>query len=103
MHYAIRIDGNSTPTIDFCDFNNLANAPYVMSVLSDPIIQASAQVAGSAWHGSAPSWGSHGERLHAPREDRRGEGPCHGGSERTGERGVPDRSRVRRDTRKTRP
>jgi len=36
--YGIRIDGNSTPTIDFCDFNNLGAAPYVMSVLSDPTI-----------------------------------------------------------------
>ncbi len=37
-NYAIRIDGDSTPTIDFCDFNNLAFAPYVMSVQTDPAI-----------------------------------------------------------------
>src|SRR5262249_29302575 len=34
--YGIRADGNSTPTIDYCDFNNLTAAPYVMSVLADP-------------------------------------------------------------------
>jgi hypothetical protein len=36
--YAIRIEGDSTPTIDFCDFNNLGAAPYAMSVQSDPNI-----------------------------------------------------------------
>jgi len=36
--YGIRVDGNGTPTIDFCDFNNLTAAPYVMSVLADPNI-----------------------------------------------------------------
>jgi len=36
--YGIRIDGNSTPTIDFNDLNNLGAAPFVMSVSSDPVI-----------------------------------------------------------------
>lgn len=36
--YGIKIDGNGTPTIDYCDFNNLASAPYAMSVQSDPNI-----------------------------------------------------------------
>jgi hypothetical protein len=36
--YGIRADGNAAPIIDFCDFNNLNAAPYVMSVLADPSI-----------------------------------------------------------------
>jgi hypothetical protein len=37
-NYGIRVDGDGAPVIDACTFDNLAQAPIVMSVLSDPQI-----------------------------------------------------------------
>lgn len=36
--YGVRIEGNSTPLIQTCEFNNLSAAPIVMSAQSDPTI-----------------------------------------------------------------
>jgi hypothetical protein len=53
LAYGIRVDGDGSPNIDQCDFNNLTSAPILMSALSNPTIATTNVYSSNAYNALA--------------------------------------------------